>query len=58
MIDTVMLAPILKSVRILSEGELRTLMDRVFSSKISEPLLTEEGLNIYMAHLGDFLCDE
>ena len=32
-------------------------MDRVFLSKISELTLTEEGLDIYRAHLGDFLCD-
>ena len=52
------LAPTLKSMRLLSERELRTQMDRVFSNKISELTLTEEGLDIYRAHLGDFPYDE
>ena len=57
-IDTVAFALMLKSMRILSEKELRTQMDRVFPSKINELTLIEEGLNTYRAHLGEFPYDE
>ena len=57
-IDTVAFALMLKSMRILSEKELKTQMDRGFFSKIIALTLTEEGLDIYKAHLSDFSCDE
>ena len=47
-----------KSMVILSERKLGIQMDRVFSTKISEPVLTEERLDIYRAHLGDFPYDK
>ena len=57
-VDIVELAPTLKLVKILSENELRTQMNRVFSSRISELTLTGRGLDTYRAHLGDFSYDE
>ena len=58
MVDIVDFAPILKSVRVLSEGELRMQIERVFPNRISELTLTEEGFGTYRAHLSDFLYDE
>ena len=48
----------LKLVRDQTNKELRANRSRVSTSKMREPTLTEEGLDIYRAHLGDFLYGE